>query len=530
MTIMKNNSTIRFLLSYYILLGIHLISFGQNLDDEIKSKLSVLERKKIEKADEQFNKGIKSEEEANKIIIMEPASASNDKLSIRKKYTSQRLNTAEYYYNSNNLKIEVYQSEIKKFWKKYSGDKFPLKYNHEVELMANDSIRKATDLRFDAKKTINPFEKLDLIIQAETIEKKFIPVLGKILFSYLSYPIQYGQNWLISTNTAIPGATREAIPEVKPEVKVSDQTINDTLVKPKIQKNQMQSNDSSLYGKIAVSEEQIDAFNNFLKKKYPAKYENYIINFQALDYMDVKSLREAWYKYLYGPWYEDSVLIANESDSNRTGPDSLTTTAVEQTNIPVSKRVENESYDHAISDTSEFIFRVQIVACRVPLDENTLKGIYYGPEKIFELHEDNWYKYAITKFPTYRLARKIRDSLTVPGAFVIAYLHGKRIKITPAIAYKHRVKLPTNLISDQIVYRLQIVASKVELSENILHNIYSGNLSIDKIYEDGWYKYSLFCGNKYKEAIKLLKSVAIPGAFIVAYYHNKKINVDPIAN
>ena len=56
------------ILSYYFLLGFHLISYGQNLEDELKMKLPVADRNKIVKADEEFQKGVKSEEEANNFI------------------------------------------------------------------------------------------------------------------------------------------------------------------------------------------------------------------------------------------------------------------------------------------------------------------------------------------------------------------------------------------------------------------------------------------------------------------------------
>ncbi len=186
--------------------------------------------------------------------------------------------------------------------------------------------------------------------------------------------------------------------------------------------HQFQSNDSSLYGKIGIGEDQIDVFNKFLKKQYPAKYKNYLIDFKELDYNDVNSLRDAWYKYLYGYILEDSSKIVNTTNKSNQPGDS------------------NEKLKLTVKpDTGKFIFKVQIAACRIHLDENTLRAIYNGPERIIELYEENWYKYAISKSPTYLMARKIRDNIKVEGAFVIAYLNGTRIKITPAIAYKHHL-------------------------------------------------------------------------------------------
>src|SRR5208337_2639335 len=280
---MKNYSKIR-LISSCLFLGFHLISYEQSLDEELKSRLTGNENKKIEKADEIFQKGVKLEEEADNILNMASSSSNNDKISIRKKYTSKRLEAALYYYTSNHDKIEVYQTAIKNFWKKFSGDKNSLKEIHAIEGMTDDSISYATDLRSNANQSANNFAKLDLILQAETIEKRVSPMLAKVLFSYLSYPVQYDPAWINSQTTAIPvRSANEATDTTQTNVNKAQPAKNETDTLKAIseiepvkglprkspdytfqgQQQQLQTNDSSLYGKIAVSEEQVDVFNQF---------------------------------------------------------------------------------------------------------------------------------------------------------------------------------------------------------------------------------------------------------------------------
>jgi hypothetical protein len=179
--------------------------------------------------------------------------------------------------------------------------------------------------------------------------------------------------------------------------------------------------------------------------------------------------------------------------------------------------------------SADFVFRVQIVACRVPLDAKTLRGIYNGTLEILELLEEDWYKYAVGEYSTYRAARRFVEQSKIPGAFVIAYLNGKRIKITPAIAFKKSYNPDISRLNPELIrFRVQIAASEVKLLDKYIQNIYNGSEHIDIIREEGWYKYSLMAGKTFEEAKNLLARINVPGAFIVAYHQDTKIDL-PIA-
>jgi hypothetical protein len=135
-----------------------------------------------------------------------------------------------------------------------------------------------------------------------------------------------------------------------------------------------------------------------------------------------------------------------------------------------------------------------------------------------ELNEDNWYKYAIGEFPTYADAKRLKDNLNVPGAFVIAYLNGKRIKILQS-------KVPDVSYGENVTFKVQIAASKTPLNENYVRNIYAGEKKVDENLEDGWYKYTINMGSALRDAKNFIEREDIPGAFITSYMGNTKVEL-----
>jgi len=187
--------------------------------------------------------------------------------------------------------------------------------------------------------------------------------------------------------------------------------------------------------------------------------------------------------------------------------------------------ISRYSADSKQSPKGLFTYKVQIAACRVSLDEQTLQDIYSGTEKITESFEGNWYKYTISESSTFREARKVRDNLQIPGAFVIAYLRGKRINATPANKQISGAHVTPDMNPDLILFRVQIAASRRPLSGEFLKYIYNSGLPMDTIIEDGWHKYSINVGKNYKEARNVARRSAVPGAFVVAYYETTKLDL-----
>ena len=71
-----------------------------------------------------------------------------------------------------------------------------------------------------------------------------------------------------------------------------------------------------------------------------------------------------------------------------------------------------------------------------------------------------------------------------------------------------------------IYFRVQIAAHTIRIPVSELKSIYKGNLAIQELREDGWYKYSIGNFERYDQALDLLKSCQVRKAFIVAYDTN----------
>ena len=74
------------------------------------------------------------------------------------------------------------------------------------------------------------------------------------------------------------------------------------------------------------------------------------------------------------------------------------------------------------------------------------------------------------------------------------------------------------IIEDEgIKYRVQIAASRQELSKEELRRIYTGNKEIKMHTEDGWYKYYIADEDLYSKALHVLFTSEVKGVFIAAY-------------
>jgi len=79
------------------------------------------------------------------------------------------------------------------------------------------------------------------------------------------------------------------------------------------------------------------------------------------------------------------------------------------------------------------------------------------------------------------------------------------------------------IVLKEIIFKVQIAAHTDALSEEYLAKIYKGDIKIDLINEEGWYKYSIGRYLNFDEADATLRECKIDKAFIVAYQEGKKI-------
>ncbi len=80
-------------------------------------------------------------------------------------------------------------------------------------------------------------------------------------------------------------------------------------------------------------------------------------------------------------------------------------------------------------------------------------------------------------------------------------------------------------LKKDIIFKVQIAAHTVPITEEYLRSIYKGAMPIDMIFEDSWYKYSIGRYKTFDEADKTLQDCNVRKAFIVAYQGGKKLTI-----
>jgi hypothetical protein len=85
------------------------------------------------------------------------------------------------------------------------------------------------------------------------------------------------------------------------------------------------------------------------------------------------------------------------------------------------------------------------------------------------------------------------------------------------------VKVDSSLFKE-LIFKVQIAAHTMPLSQEYLNIIYKGSIPIDLIFEEDWYKYSIGRYSTLEEADLTRKECNIKKAFVVAYCEGKKIS------
>lgn len=80
--------------------------------------------------------------------------------------------------------------------------------------------------------------------------------------------------------------------------------------------------------------------------------------------------------------------------------------------------------------------------------------------------------------------------------------------------------------STVVYYQVQIVAHTAPLNASYIRmNVYDGDMPVEILKEEGWYKYVIGRYRTFEEANKLLRKVNIPRAFVVAYKNHKRVPI-----
>jgi hypothetical protein len=174
---------------------------------------------------------------------------------------------------------------------------------------------------------------------------------------------------------------------------------------------------SNIYREVNINEELKSRFNKFIRDSFPNDYEKYLIDFSTINNGDIDAIKAAWNRYIHEK-YPISSLIK---------------TAQKPFKIGLSEsRFKGEQNEIKIIDTTKlkgFVYKVQVVASRVPLSAEMLKEIYNGPETAEVSLEDEWYKYSINCGNDYNKACGLLKNIYIKGAFIPIYKDGERMNI-----------------------------------------------------------------------------------------------------
>jgi hypothetical protein len=82
-----------------------------------------------------------------------------------------------------------------------------------------------------------------------------------------------------------------------------------------------------------------------------------------------------------------------------------------------------------------------------------------------------------------------------------------------------------SVLMKEVIFKVQIAAHTMPLSQEYLNLFYKGDLPIDLIFEEDWYKYSIGIYRTFEEADAKNREINIKKAFVVAYCEGKKITI-----
>jgi len=318
-----------------------------------------------------------------------------------------RIKATYCFRDANGITYNVLDKFIKEFWGKFKGNRESLAILIKVENAAYDTLLFADGLRANAERELMLIDKVPLVSKAEVLEAKALFKLEKVLYAYLNWPEEPNIPWLFSDDKTNPKNLNAEIQLSSIQLEEFDSYPTDTVPRA-----------TSIYGLLHISENQVDSFNNFLRAKYPTKAESYLIDFKKLDEAVIDSLHKKWREYSFG---------------GKLGADTAQSKMFSNINKNVTLD-KNMRIDPATQTNVGFYYKVQIAASRLKMPDQEIKNAYSGPEKVIETFEENRFKYSIGSFKHYKDAHIFLDSISVKGAFVIAYYNGKRIKITTEMA------------------------------------------------------------------------------------------------
>ncbi|HAN19094.1 MAG: hypothetical protein A2X13_02635 [Bacteroidetes bacterium GWC2_33_15] len=267
---------------------------------------------------------------------------------------------------------------------------------------------------------------------------------------------------------------------------------------------------------VEINEELLKSFLNYLNRKDSFLTVNKYYSILYSDSITASSIRNAWDDYLYA-----DISSTQTDEAYETGTDDALNIPDEVEPGDISADLIEDDIEKTNTDIyKDVIFKIQVAADKSQLPQHSLQKIYEGNKTVKMINENGWNKYSIGDFKSYAEADVFRGLLKVGDAFIVAYKDGTKIDTPEMLKEQKRSankEISSADISGGVIFKVQIAADKVKLSENQLAAIYGGNEPVALREEDGWYKYSVGTLNTYEQAVALNKSTHVKGSFVVAF-------------
>jgi len=520
---MQQNKRYILFIFYLIFLSFFLTTFCWAQYPEIFTKK---EKKNIEKAEKLDEKAREYDEKANELYVemyslQEEGETNEKKLAgIEEKTLKNQIKAAEYYEEAIVIKYEVYKQKLTDLKESQSGNQSSTTINL-LEEQAEEYYYRSRNLRTEASMVKDLKTQYARLSEAREYEKMAFDKLEQALAKRTNTSIDNNpieeeiSPRYTNTATSNNGNPASGIPDSR---------------EPQINKNLVEKYQVYLdEGDLVYSEGSVDSLND-------------------LSGFDVETLRKAWYSHAYDveldkmPQMPDTMELAEVTDDMQ-----FTNDNTELDSQPVSTSEANSSaLTHSLEESDaksenvipssksevggkKYIYRVQIAADKANLSQGTLQKIYSGNKRVQVLNEDGWNKYSVGDFESYEKAEEFKRTGGIENGFIVAFEIGDRLKlkeVSPGTVTKTSVSAKAEpVLSDEIIFQVQIAASKTPMNEFRLKSMYKGDNQIRVFQEDGWYKYAVGQTSNYKEAVSARNNAGIPGAFITAYKNGKKLNL-----
>jgi len=134
------------------------------------------------------------------------------------------------------------------------------------------------------------------------------------------------------------------------------------------------------------------------------------------------------------------------------------------------------------------------------------------------------------KWEEYSFGQKIDADNDKSSLFSTVRPPDKTVKSSQHVADRVNLKLTTETNTNEFdasgfVYKVQLSACRIKLQMNELSKVYPDLENIVESFEDNWFKYTAGSFKSYQQAKDFKVTLKVKGAFVIAYYNNKRIKI-----